>query len=126
MVLVNPRKFLLTKDVFKNNTRINTAPIVIPEKLSFIRDDDEYGLSKNLLEFLTPLRNDLTESAIQLMPEIKIILNLLQSQRGCSLSRMSGSGPTCFGIFSDSASAMEAKKAIKATYPDYWVKYTGA
>lgn len=116
MVLVNPRKALLTKDVFKNNTRINTALI----------QNKPTDFSKNLIDFLIPLDNDLTESAIQLMPEIQIILKSLQSQKGCVISRMSGSGPTCFGIFNDPKSAIEAQKSIKEIYPSYWVKYTSA
>lgn len=116
LVLVNPREALITKDVFKNNTRLNTALIQNKPK----------DFTDGLIDFISPLSNDLTESAIQLMPEIQTILNIIKSQDFCLLSRMSGSGPTCFGIFRDSESAMAAQANIAKLYPNYWVKYTSA
>ncbi len=117
MVLVNPKKTLLTKDVFKNNLRINTASIG-NKPMDFSNNVE------NIIDFLMPLTNDLTEAAIHLMPEIKDILRLLESQDGCYFSRMSGSGPTCFALFKDKTSAILAMKAISIKNPNYWVKHT--
>lgn len=117
LVLVNPNKALLTKDVFKNNTRINT-PSIKNKPIDFESD------IKKLIEFIAPLSNDLTESAIALMPEIKDILELIQSQDGCAISRMSGSGPTCFGIFRTKQLAIKAKEFMNTLYPNYWVRYS--
>lgn len=117
LVLVNPNKTLLTKDAFKNNTRINT-PVINNKPIDF------KGRFENLIEFISPLSNDLTESAVKLMPEIKDVLELLQSQNGCAISRMSGSGPTCFAVFKTKEDAIKAKIAIGSLHPNYWVKYT--
>lgn len=116
MLLVNPNKALLTKDVFMNN-KINYREQIktIPKSFNDIN---------TLLEFITPLKNDLTASAIQLMPEISDILTLLFQQKGCLLSRMSGSGPTCFALFENKELAVSAMNDISNQKPDYWVKYT--
>jgi 4-diphosphocytidyl-2-C-methyl-D-erythritol kinase len=118
MVLVNPNQTLLTKDVFKINTKINT-PSIQNKPIDFFCDIEK------LIEFISPLSNDLTESATQLMPEIQDILDLIQSQNGCAISRMSGSGPTCFGVFRTKESALKAESSIKNLYSNYWVKYSG-
>ena len=117
LVLVNPRKPLLTASVFKNNHQINTPAIMMPNSFTDLN---------SMLEFLLPLKNDLTQAAIGLMPEIKSILELISSQAGCSFSQMSGSGPTCFGVFNNRQAAEQAYNNIKSLEPNYWVKYTSA
>ena len=40
---------------------------------------------------------------ISLLPAIADIKAALAAQPGCRIAAMSGSGPTCFGIFADEA-----------------------
>ena len=117
LVLVNPRKALLTKEVFKHNKNINTA--YIDNKQSNFFNDAE-----QVIKFLSPLTNDLTQSAIEQLPEIDSILSLLEMQEGCRIARMSGSGPTCFGVFTDGQKAIEASENILKNQSEYWVQYT--
>jgi 4-diphosphocytidyl-2-C-methyl-D-erythritol kinase len=117
LILVNPRKFLLTKDVFKNNQHIST-PILLNKPIDFFSDMDK------IIDFLEPLNNDLGAPAIDLMPEIKEILDLLKQQNGCCLQRLSGSGPTCFGIFTSKEQAEEACRNIRKLKPEYWVRFS--
>jgi len=117
LVLVNPNKTLLTKDVFKYNEHLNTN-LILDKPIDFQRNINK------LIEFLKPLKNDLTEAASKLMPEIKIILDFLAQQKGCRISRMSGSGPTCFGIFTNEEEAIKATVNIMELYPEYWIKHT--
>lgn len=117
LVLVNPRKALLTKEVFKHNQSFNTA--YLDNKPSNFFNDAE-----QVIKFLLPLTNDLTKSAIEQLPEIASILSLLAIQEGCMIARMSGSGPTCFGIFTDSQKAIEANENILKIQPGYWAQYT--
>jgi 4-diphosphocytidyl-2-C-methyl-D-erythritol kinase len=114
LVLVNPKKTLLTKAVFEINQNINTPKTIHPDF------KDAY----QLIDFLIPLTNYLTESAIKLMPEIKMILDLIMSEKGCKFSRLSGSGPTCFGVFLTKHEAIEAYKNITRSHPEYWVKHS--
>ncbi|MBO5564148.1 MAG: 4-(cytidine 5'-diphospho)-2-C-methyl-D-erythritol kinase [Lachnospiraceae bacterium] len=46
-------------------------------------------------------------------------------EEGAQISRMTGSGPTVFGIFADTEQAEKAAKALKASFPDLFVAATG-
>lgn len=61
-------------------------------------------------------RNDLEPIAVQLCPVIREILRNLEAHRPL-LTRMSGSGATCFAIFTSEKAAMEAQATMK---PSYW------
>jgi 4-diphosphocytidyl-2-C-methyl-D-erythritol kinase len=50
----------------------------------------------------------------------------LRNEAGCGLARMSGSGATCFGLFSSSRAAAAAARSIGAAHPRWWVKATVA
>lgn len=67
-------------------------------------------------------RNDLEPVAVRLEPVIGEVIGLLAQQNGCRLSRMSGSGATCFGLFADDASATIAAARLKAAHPEWWVE----
>ena len=75
----------------------------------------------DLARELAKARNDLAAPAADLMPEIGEILRALQATPGCLLARMSGSGPTCFGLYKDSGAAGAAADALRAGRPDWWV-----
>lgn len=76
---------------------------------------------KDLLKLLKETRNDLQEIAISLVPEIKDVISTLESQEGYILSRMSGSGVACFGIFDSEENAKAATVNIKEKQPGWWV-----
>lgn len=62
-------------------------------------------------------RNDLAPPAITLAPVIGQVLDTLGAQPGVALSRMSGSGATCFAVFGDDAAR---NAAFKALTPQGW------
>ena len=69
-------------------------------------------------------RNDLEDPACVLVPVVSDVLAVLGAAPGCKLARMSGSGATCVGLFSDCRAAARAKKAIRRVHPGWWVKTT--
>jgi 4-diphosphocytidyl-2-C-methyl-D-erythritol kinase len=73
-----------------------------------------------LARALMPCRNDLTEAAIGLVPEIAAVLARLGRLPGCLLARMSGSGATCFALFANRAGAEEARAVVAAAEPRWW------
>ena len=73
-----------------------------------------------LARALMPCRNDLTEAAIGLVPEIGLVLARLGRLPGSLLARMSGSGATCFALFADRAAAEEARALVAAAEPRWW------
>jgi 4-diphosphocytidyl-2-C-methyl-D-erythritol kinase len=64
-------------------------------------------------------RNDLERSAIAQVPQIADVMVALRCE-GAWLSRMSGSGATCFGLFEDGESCEAASAAIAQAQPDWW------
>lgn len=108
-VLVNPGIALATASVFAKLgiTKHSTAfgPIALPLSLA-------------------DCRNDLTDAAIALAPGIKAVLSALETQPGATLVRMSGSGPTCFGLFDTRENAEQASAKIGADHPDWWCRAT--
>ena len=77
-----------------------------------------------LIEFLAGERNDLEPAAIKLQPVIARVLAALRKEPGCDLARMSGSGATCFGLFSSARAAAAAARNLSAEQPRWWVKAT--
>ena len=87
LVLANPRQPLATAAVFR----------ALPAEL---RGPRTAALPPALdLGFLRRSRNDLEAPARRLLPVIDEVLAELAAAPGCRLARMSGSGPTCFGVF---------------------------
>lgn len=66
--------------------------------------------------------NDLTDAAITTAPVIQETLDTLNACPEALLSRLSGSGATCFGLFADEQSAQSSAKAIKKDRPGWWVE----
>ena len=74
------------------------------------------GLAQTLMR----CRNDLTDAAIGLVPEIGAVLASLGALPGALLARMSGSGATCFALFRDRGAAERARETLAAAEPRWW------
>jgi 4-diphosphocytidyl-2-C-methyl-D-erythritol kinase len=118
-VIINPRQPLSTGDVFRAlggaalASAARQAPL--PPELHRLPD---------LIDYMRAHGNDLEAPAKQLLPVIAEIKAALAAQPGCLLAAMSGSGPTCFGIFFDQATAWHAAERIAGAHGDWWVKAT--
>jgi len=66
-------------------------------------------------------RNDLEAPALTLVPEIGDVLAALE-RTGAWLTRMSGSGATCFALYE----TPEQRDAAKAAMPPGWWTLAGA
>ncbi len=113
LVLVNPGVPLATPAVFRTFDGVFSTPAPLPDCVR------GFG---GLTSILRQRHNDLSKPAIATVPEIQGILDVLSSQDGCALSRMSGSGPTCFGLFANDQQAAIARDAIQAARPHWWVE----
>lgn len=65
-------------------------------------------------------RNDLQPPALELAPVIADVLTALAASEGVLLSRMSGSGATCFALFENEP----ARDAAARTMPQHWALAT--
>lgn len=74
-----------------------------------------------LLRYLREHPNDLEPPARQLAPVIGDGLETLAAAPGCLLARLSGSGPTCYGLFGSCAEAARAARALSRSRPDWWI-----
>lgn len=112
ILLVNPNLPLSTARVFG----ARSGPFSVPDPV-----ERTPATVADLADALTGRRNDLAPAAIGLQPAIADVLAALDAATGCRLSRLSGSGPTCFGIFDDADGAELAATEIAANHPDWWV-----
>ena len=106
ILLVNPRIPLSTKDVF---TRFTGPKSGFAGSLSKLDVADMVGLG-----------NDLTAIAIELAPAINDCLDRLAESRGAIATAMSGSGASCFALFSHIDNAKIA--ATKFENAGYWAR----
>ena len=116
MLLVNPRVAVPTKDVFAALQTRSGVDMTLPR--GRFRD------TADLLRFLETTRNDLEAPALALQPGIGVVLTAIAALPGALLTRMSGSGATCFGIFADDACCARAAQILKEAAPGWWVAPT--
>jgi 4-diphosphocytidyl-2-C-methyl-D-erythritol kinase len=114
------------------------------ERLRFIEDDGISGTPLLLVNPVRPLstpavfrawdgvdrgplrtwqegRNDLESAAMALVPEIAEVLDALE---GARFARLSGSGATCFGLYSSEAERNAAAEAIATDHSGWWIMTT--
>ena len=107
VLLINPYKELSTKkvfDIYKKKKLI--------KKINF-----EY---KNFFSWILEQNNDLQKYAEKFIPEIKKMIKFLSSSKNCFFSRMTGSGPTVFGLFKKEVDANKANLLLKKNHPKWW------
>lgn len=113
-LLVNPNLPVLTAEVFKCLTKTDNAPMP---------DEIPQGLDRAaMVAWLAEQRNDLEEAAIAAEPVIAQVFQTLASTPGCQLTRMSGSGGTCFGLYMDAETAQSAQGRLRESNPSWWSK----
>ncbi len=115
-VLVNPKLPVLTAEVFKRLHQKVNQPM--PDEIPAGRSALE------LIHWLREMRNDLQGPAIEAEPIIEHVFNTLAVTPGCLLTRMSGSGGTCFGLYGDAETAASAAGRLHQDYPGWWVAAT--
>jgi 4-diphosphocytidyl-2-C-methyl-D-erythritol kinase len=114
VVLVNAGEGVSTPEVFA----ARTAPF---------SDSGSWQTPGRVYAFIDALKthqNDLSDPALSVSPVIGDVLAALSDTADCALSRLSGSGGTCFGLYPDMAAADEAAAVIQAAHPNWWCAAT--
>ena len=114
-LLVYPNIKSSTKNVYSKVKKFN-SPLKID--LSKIYSKNKYS------KFLINEVNDLQKIVEKKHKNIQNILRFIKFQKNCILSRMTGSGSVCFGIFFNRKSANLAVKVLKKKFPKYWCVLT--
>lgn len=113
LLLVNPGIAVPTGQIFSSlHQRSGVGQALPPPQGASLID---------LIDYLATTQNDLESPARALQPAIGDVLQTI-AQSGAALTRMSGSGATCFGLFADQASAETAARKIQAAKAQWWVK----
>ena len=112
VVLANPGRALVTADVF----RTRAGPFGKPTRFARAPQD-----AADLARLLADRRNDLTDAARAIVPEIDDVLAALAGCSGALLARMSGSGATCFALFADIKAAQDAAARLRSANRGWWM-----
>ena len=75
---------------------------------------------KKFINYILDNKNELQSIVEKKHPIIKKLLTDISIERGCYLSRMSGSGSVCYGLFNKERAAKKALYKIKSRYPKFW------
>lgn len=113
LLLVGTGKPLLTKDVYTKYNGSFSSSVTGPKR---------FMTNSEFFDFIAAAKNDLQDAAIELMPEIKTILSALKAEKDCLVSRMSGSGSTCFGLFAKRKFAEDVAIKLSNEHPSWWIR----
>lgn len=116
-LLVNPGVAVPTREVFAR-----WSPAATPLPLFDWAAAGGIANRDQILRLICLQANDLEAPAIAVAPAIAEVLAALRALPGCRLARMSGSGATCFALFSAAAQAILAAKALSDKHPQWWVR----
>jgi 4-diphosphocytidyl-2-C-methyl-D-erythritol kinase len=117
VVLISPEVMLPTVDVFARVVKRTGLGQMerLPASLKTLSDMSAY---------LAGARNDLEEPACALVPEIEEVLDALNGEPGCAFVQMSGSGPSCFGLFRWQKHALDVAESMAHAHKNWWVRAT--
>lgn len=116
LLLVKPPGALLTGEIYHRWSEIGKKG---EGALNDIPTEDT--TFEELVSWCRVRKNDLETVAISLLPEIQNVLDSLKENHDCLLARMSGSGPTCFGIYKNLNAVEQARVILARNHPDWWL-----
>ena len=115
IVLVNPGIFVSTGSIFEEVTEKHNEPL---EPFTHFCTTDHF------IDYLKRQRNDLQDIAANKCPEIEKVLDTIEKSQDVLLSRMSGSGSTCFGLYRSQEIAKRAVSYIHKKNNKWWIKFS--
>lgn len=115
ILLANPGIEVSTPQVFKTLASRNNTPM--PQTLPVWQGFDDF------ITWLKTQRNDLEAPARAIAPDITETLAALSAQPNAALTRMSGSGATCFALFKDEHAAKSAYASLSKAHPNWWLAH---
>ncbi|MFT8803630.1 MAG: 4-(cytidine 5'-diphospho)-2-C-methyl-D-erythritol kinase [Acetobacter aceti] len=116
IVLVNCGEAVSTPAIFKARNAAFSGDAILPTG---------WPSATAMTDDLQRLSNDLEPPACALCPSISIVLDAIGALPGCLLSRMSGSGATCFGLFDTAESAEAAGSLLRQEQQNDWWIWAG-
>jgi len=112
--------FLLVYPNIKCATKVIYSSLKKNKKVSRLFEYKNIRSQTNFMKLIIQDCNDLQETVEKKHPVIKGIISSIKNQNGCKISRLTGSGSVCFGLFQSKKTANSALYKIKRKFPDYW------
>lgn len=114
-IIINPRINLSTKEIYQKFDQEYSKTIA--NKFDF-----EKYLASDIITLTKEVKNDLLEPALSVAPKIKEIIAEIAKQNGCIAAKMSGSGASCFGVFSSENDLKIAYNRLSEVFPLFFIK----
>ena len=112
-LLAQPKVRCSTKEIYSKVREFSKKKVL---KKQLIQNKN------NFINYLSDkCDNDLQSIVEKKYPIIKLLLKDIKNQKGCNLSRMTGSGSVCYGLFKDQITAKKALYNLKNKYPKIWL-----
>lgn len=121
VVLINPMAPVpadKTARVFRTLGLQAGASLRSPEAMQPL---PHFAIAADLVAFIRQRQNGLTAAATAVVPAISSVIAALERHPDCRVARLSGAGPTCFGVFDTMDAAKAAAVALSASHPGWWV-----
>ena len=115
IVLVNPCIFVSTACIFQEVIEKHNEPL---------EPFNHFSSTNQFIDYLERQRNDLQAITANKFPEINLVLRTIEATNGVLLTRMSGSGSTCFGLYKSQEIAKKAVSYINKRSKKWWVKFS--
>ena len=109
IILINPGLKVITQEIYSN------APKYFSQKISCN--------NKDIINEIFFGKNDLESYVIQKYQLIGELLKIIKKQKNCLISRMSGSGSTCYGLFKEKEDVIIAKNNLRKIFQIFWIHY---
>lgn len=118
LLLVNSGLRISTAKIFH---ALDAGPLANIDQDGAGRFADDIGTFDGLIRHMEMVGNDLEAPVVSMFPEIGAIKSSILNCEACIYSGLSGSGATCFGLFSDKGAAWAACDRLQADHPGWWV-----
>ena len=110
-LLIYPNINCSTREIYLNVKKYSKKKIFSLYKIN---------TKKKFISYILDNKNELQPIAEKKYPIIKKLLTDISTKKGCYLSRMTGSGSVCYGIFTNERVAKNALSKIRNRYPKFW------
>ena len=116
-VLVNPGVLVPTPAVYRRLDETGRFGGVEPPPMP-----DAFEDATEVAGWLARQRNDLERPAVEIAPEVGLVLETLAAEPETLLARVSGSGGTCFALCASDIEAEGLAERVEAMAPHWWVR----
>ena len=110
--------FLLVFPKIQSSTKSVYLRLKKYSKLKIFKKSNFHS-KKDFINYLKNSKNDLQLVVEKKHPIIKSLLKNISSVKGCHLSRMTGSGSSCYGIFNNERNSKFALRKLKKRFPNF-------